>query len=167
MLRGQVKKTTAQKILDQLVDENCLIAKQYNSKVYLANQDYFEKIEQSQIDEIDEEIKQSKEKIDKLKIEHQRLTGELKNLNIELTNEELENKINETKKEVNEMSKRLKNIENNESAQIPEEKVKEAEGNYTAVFDKMKKFKRVYLNILDSLSEGFDISRKELIVIFI
>jgi septal ring factor EnvC (AmiA/AmiB activator) len=164
MLRGEVKKPTAQKLLDQMVEENVVIAKQYSIKVYLASQDFFDKVDSSKIEAIEGEINESKVKLDKFKSDNTKMTQELKGLSIELTNEELTDKLDEYKNEVNELEKRIRKLDKKDEVQISADKVKDAEESYGKYIDKFKKMKKIYKNILDTISESLEVTKKELVV---
>jgi hypothetical protein len=148
------------------VEENILISKQYNNKVYLVNQDYYDKVDPKQLEEIETEITSSKENLDKLKSENTKLSQDLKNLTVVLTNEELDVRLTENRKEVNEMEKKLRGLESKELVQIPMDKVNEVESCYEKVLEGVKKIKKVHNNILDAFTENLEISKKELIVLF-
>lgn len=64
-MKGQVKKPIGQKVLDLLVDESVLTAKDYGkARIYLANQAIFEKKKGSKekgIGELDDRIKELKD----------------------------------------------------------------------------------------------------------
>ena len=97
-LHGAIKKSLLGKILDALVEDGSLIMKEYNSKIYLFNQDKLEtKVTDADIDKIQKEIDEQREEHKKLKDEISSKTNELKILTLTLTDEDLKNKIKELK----------------------------------------------------------------------
>jgi hypothetical protein len=163
-MKGQIKKAQCQRIMDSLVDEGVLIMKEYNTKVYLANQDQFEKVKEEDINEIEKHIEESKSFISELKEIHEKLKKEYNYLNEELSNEELDKRIADNKKEVAEMESKIKAIANRKIEQVPQEKIKEVEGNYTEIVKDYKKSKKACIYVMDTLAEAVDITRKGLIV---
>jgi hypothetical protein len=160
-MRSEIKKGLVQKIMDKLVDEEHLIAKQYNSMIYLVNQKIFKEISEDEIRGVDEELDKIKNDLDVVKLENTKLQNDFKNLNTTITNEELDKKLLDLRKETNEMEKLFKKIESGNIIKIPEEKVKEAENTYNKELNNYKKIKRVCNNILESLADGFEMKKKE------
>ena len=165
MLAGQIKKNAAQKVMDKLSDEGHLINKQYNSKIYLANQNFFQTINEKEINDVDNNLEQINKELEIHKNENNKLNNEYKNLNITLTNEEIDKKISEYSKEVADLEKKLRMIENKQINPVPEYKVIDAEENYNKQLNFYKKTKKICFNLVDSLSDGLEMKRNEFFVI--
>ena len=79
-LHGAVKKSQLVKILDTLVDEGSLIMKEYNTKIYLFNQDKLDiKVTDADIEQIQKE-NENKQKLN-LEISLDKKEQEEKNIN--------------------------------------------------------------------------------------
>jgi len=164
---GQIKKPQCQKILDTLVEQGILIMKEYNVKIYLANQSQFEKVDQKDLDDLDTQIEKSNANMIQLKEKNSQLQGEYKTFKEVLSSEELDKRLKESKKLLDELENKLKKINLNKHVEIPEDKIKEAENNYEENKILYKKTKKICLGILDYLGENLDTTRKVLFVIFI
>ena len=69
-LHGAIKKSLLGKILDALVEDGSLIMKEYNSKIYLFNQDKLDiKVTDADIEQIQKEIDEKREENKALKEE--------------------------------------------------------------------------------------------------
>jgi septal ring factor EnvC (AmiA/AmiB activator) len=147
--------------MDKLTEEEHLISKQYNSKIYLVNQKVFKLVSENEIKEVDDELDQTKSDLVIIKQENNKLQNELKNLTTSITNEELDKKLADLRKEVNEMEKKLKKIETGNIVKIPEEKVKEANNIYTRELSKYRKTKKICNHILDNLADGLEMNKKD------
>jgi hypothetical protein len=94
-----------------------------------------------------------------------KLNQELKNINVEITNEELDAKLIQCKKDIHDLEKKMKVFDSKDYVQIPEDKVNQAESGYSDMTNYYKKIKKGYFTVLDALSDGFEMNRKEFIVI--
>jgi hypothetical protein len=166
LMKGQIKKTQCQNILNKLVQDEVLIMKEYNSVIYLANQNHFDKVEQIDIEKVEKEIEESKTQISKLKDMNTNLNTEFKNLNEELSDEELNKRLSQGRKEIQEIQNAIKKIQSKKQEEIPPEKLKEASSVYEQCKNNFKKTKRICLNVIDYLCESTDLSRKQIFVIF-
>lgn len=100
-LHGAIKKSLLGKILDALVEDGSLIMKEYNSKIYLFNQDKLDiKVTDADIEQIQKEIDEKREENKALKEEITSKSNELKILTSALTDDELKARIKELKKEL-------------------------------------------------------------------
>lgn len=160
-MKGRVKKSQVQRVLDVLLNENFLIMKSYNNKVYLVNQDNFEKVEESHINCLDQEIHSSGNEIEELRAQIKKLGLDLKGLKEEISNEELERRLNQYSKEIGSLDGELKKIKSLKIQDIPKEKVEKAEKSYADAKRYYTTNKKVCRDIIDSLCENLEISRKE------
>ena len=161
-LRGSIKKAQLGKILDALTEEKKLICKEYNTKIYLANQDNFPPVSEESLKGLDASIEASKEEITKLKETLQGKQNELKTITSEYTDEELNQHIKNAKRDLESLESKVKKIESNTLQLIPEEKMVEEEKKFENEKNKYKKLKRVCLDILDQLSEGLEMKTSAL-----
>ena len=161
---GQIKKPQCQKIIDTLVEAGILIMKEYNTKVYLANQNQFEKVDQKNLNELELQIEKSKANISEQQEENNQLRGEYKAFNEILSNEELDKRLRERKKLLDELENKFKNINLNKYTEIAEDKIKEADKIYEDNKIGYKKTKKICLSVIDYLGESIDKSSKELMV---
>lgn len=54
-MHGRVKKTMAQKVLDDLTNEQVLVCKEYGkAKIYIANQDHFPVVSNDELNKLDD-----------------------------------------------------------------------------------------------------------------
>lgn len=163
--KGQIKKAQVQKTLDKLLEEDIVIMKEYNTKIYLANQNQFEKINQNDIEALDKQIEKSKTELAESKEVNSTLMREYKNLCEELSEEELNRRILDNKRQLTEVEKAVKTIENKKFEVIPIEKMKEAEKLYEDNKYKYKKTRKVCLSIIEYFEENLEMKKKEIYVI--
>ena len=161
-LHGAIKKSQLGKILDALVDEGSLIVKEYNSKIYLFNQDKLEtKVTDADIDEIQKEIDEKREVNKQLKEEIASKNNELKILTLTLTDDELKAKIKEMKKELAKMKIKVDDIKDNKIDPIPPEKMKDAKENFEKELKTFKKTKKICTEIISDISDGLELKLKD------
>jgi len=164
-LAGQIKKAQCQKILDTLVDQGILIVKEYNVKIYLANQNQFEKVDQKDLNDLDSKIEKSIANINELKENNSKLSTEFKSLNEILSNEELDRRLAYKSKQLEELGKNLEKFSANRMPEILDDKIKEAEKIYEENKMMYKKTRKLCMGVMDYLCENMDISRKQFMVI--
>lgn len=160
-LRGSIKKKALEGYLNSLVEREYLISKQYNSVVYLINQNLFPKIEDKEIEKLDEAIKQNEEEIKQKNEKLNILNGEYKSIKTRYTDSELDNLLQYYMNEKKEKIEIVQSYKEACKVIIPEEKVKSLEKSY---IENKKKYKLIYKtvkDIVDTFSEGLEISRKE------
>lgn len=96
-LKGEVKKAQCTKILDQLTQEKKLICKEYNTKIYLPNQDLFEKVDMEELNKMDVILDQQKKEKQDLIEENKKLQSILRQINSTFTNSQLIDEIKRQK----------------------------------------------------------------------
>ncbi len=136
--------------------------KEYNSKIFLANQNNYEKVDYSQLDNFDSEIEAKNKYINELKSKQIQLNKQLKYLNEELTNDELNKRIKDSKDILNSLKMKVKKFECNSYEAISDEKIKESEKVYNDSILKYKSVRKVCKNIQDFLSEAMEVDYKRL-----
>ena len=161
-LHGAIKKSQLGKILDALVEEGSLIMKEYNSKIYLFNQDKLDiKVTDADIEQIQKEIDEQREEHKKLKDEISAKSNELKILTLTLTDDELKAKIKELKKELAKMKIKVDDIKENKIDPIPPEKMNEAKENFEKELKVFKKTKKICTEIVSDISDGLELKLKD------
>ncbi len=161
-LHGAIKKSQLGKILDALVEEGSLIMKEYNSKIYLFNQDKLDiKVTDADIDQIQKEIDANREEHKKLRDEIASKSNELKILTLTLTDDELKAKIKELKKELAKMKVKVDDIKENKIDPIPPEKMNEAKENFEKELKVFKKTKKICTEIINDISDGLELKLKD------
>ena len=162
-LHGQVKKAQLIKILESLTEDKKLICKEYNTKIYLANQDNFPPINAAHLSSLDLSIDNIKKENAHLKEILNAKHSELKAITSEYTDAELDIVIEQNKKKVEMLRKKVEKINNNTIELVPEEKMKEKEKELEKMKVKYKKIKMICLDIIDRFVEGMDMKRSKFI----
>jgi 26S proteasome regulatory subunit (ATPase 3-interacting protein) len=162
-LHGQVKKAQLIKILESLTEDKKLICKEYNTKIYLANQDNFPPINAAHLSSLDLSIDNIKKENAHLKEILNSKHSELKAITSEYTDAELDIVIEQNKKKVEMLRKKVEKINNNTIEPVPEEKMKEKEKELEKMKVKYKKIKRICLDVIDRFVEGMDMKRSKFI----
>ena len=162
-LHGQVKKAQLIKILESLTEDKKLICKEYNTKIYLANQDNFPPINAAHLSSLDLSIDNIKKENAHLKEMLNSKHSELKAITSEYTDAELDIVIEQNKKKVEMLRKKVEKINNNTIEPVPEEKMKEKEKELEKMKVKYKKIKRICLDIIDRFAEGINMKRSKFI----
>ena len=161
-LHGAIKKSQLGKILDALVDEGSLIMKEYNTKIYLFNQDKLDiKVTDADIEAVQKQIDEKREEHKKLKEEIASKQNELKILTLSLTDDELKTRIKEIKKELSKMKTKVDDIKSNKIDPIAPEKMNEAKENFEKELKVFKKTKKICLEIINDISDGLELKLKD------
>lgn len=160
-LHGQVKKAQLIKVLDTLTDEKKLICKEYNTKIYLANQNNFPPINADALASVDASIEMYKKENTKLKEMLNDKQAELKSIVATYTDSELNCVIEKKRKELETLKCKVDKINNNVIEPVPEEKMVEKEKEVNNMKVKYKKIKRICSDIIDKFAEGMDIKRNK------
>lgn len=161
-LHGAIKKSLLGKILDALVEDGSLIMKEYNSKIYLFNQDKLDiKVTDADIEQIQKEIDEKREENKALKEEITSKSNELKILTSALTDDELKARIKELKKELAKMKVKVDDIKENKIDPIPPEKMNEAKNNFEKELKVFKKTKKICTEIINDISDGLELKLKD------
>lgn len=134
--------------------------------MYLANQEHFKKIDDSEMNNLDVLLEESKKRIEELKEQKGRLVNQYKNLNNELSSEELERRLIEARRSAKELEQNMLVKMNiyKEVEQVSEEKIRDAEKLYNNNRNVYKKTRKICMGIVDSLSEGIEITSKQFFV---
>ena len=161
-LHGKIKKGQLQKILDNLTLEGKIICKEYNTKIYLVNQNNFPPVSEEELKEVEDEITEKRKVLAELRETLQNKEKEYKKITSVYTDEELELHLKEAKKELECLESKVQRIENNTIELIPEEKMLEAEKRFEQGKAKYRKIKRICMDILDQFSEGLEMKTSKL-----
>ena len=162
-LHGQIKKAQLIKTLESLTEEKKLICKEYNTKIYLANQDNFPPINAASLSSLDLSIDNIKKENAHLKEMLTLKHSELKAITSEYTDAELDIVIKQNKSKIEMLRQKVQKIKDNSIEPVPEEKMKEKEKELEKMKLKYKKIKRICLDIIDKFAEGMDMKKSKFI----
>lgn len=158
---GKFKKKQLEQTLISLADRNLLIAKKYTTPVYLVSQNLFPPVSEVQLKALNKEVEEIEENIKNQKVNQQKLQQNLKQVKAVLSEEEISKKIVEKQEEKIELNKKLEIYRNQTFEKIPEEVIDKILSEYEQRFKKFKTIRKTMNNIIDTLSEGMEISTKE------
>ena len=163
-LQGRIKKTQTQRICDELVADKILVLKEYGkAKIYVINQDLYPDTSTEDLEKLDDQIKVRKEEMDKFQAQLKELQAEFKKITIEPTNQELDDMIKKLEKEESELSKKVSVFENKKTKTISEEDMKKIEQKCKVYETEWKKRKRGCMDMINTISDGMDKNKKDLI----
>ena len=163
-LQGRIKKTQTQRICDELVADKILVLKEYGkAKIYVINQDLYPDTSTEDLEKLDDQIKVRKEEMDKFQAQLKELQAEFKKITIEPTNQELDDMIKKLEKEESELSKKVSVFENKKTKTISEEDMKKIEQKCKVYETEWKKRKRGCMDMINTISDGMDKNKNELI----
>jgi 26S proteasome regulatory subunit, ATPase 3, interacting protein len=154
-LRGAIKKPQCQKILDKLVDIGKLQAKEYGKvKIYLVNQKLIPEVNDSELEQLDTQIKELSEDTELLKNEIKDLQMQAKELESSLTLEEIDKQLQDNIKAINQLHQDIDDL-NNQGC-VSDAMKKDIEDKLKVIQIEEKKRFKVYKNILDGIAEMTD-----------
>ena len=163
-LQGRIKKTQTQRICDELVADKILVLKEYGkAKIYVINQDLYPDTSTEDLEKLDDQIKVRKEEMDKFQAQLKELQAEFKKITVEPTNQELDDMIKKLEKEESELSKKVSVFENKKTKTISEEDMKKIEQKCKVYETEWKKRKRGCMDMINTISDGMDKNKKDLI----
>lgn len=149
--------------MDNLTECGDIICKEYNSKIYLASQKHYPEVDKEELKKIDDETDSTRETIAKLKEKNQSLQYDLRQVNTTLTDEELDRQIQSYKSECEKLQLNLKMWQEGTIERIPDEKIELAEKEYEKQKILFKKLKKICYGVVDTLCEGMEMKRDEVI----
>ncbi|KAL5107617.1 hypothetical protein TcWFU_004150 [Taenia crassiceps] len=154
-------KTAISKAVDELVLEDSLIEKVYGKqRVFVVSQDKLPRPDGSELKAMDEEINSLTAKIKQLKDHIKLVESELKSVQSSLSLQEARNQNVIVEAKIEEMRKLIAEYES-EVPVTPEEFAQVERGQRAAVTE-WRKRKRMAMDIIDAVAEGYPKSRKEL-----
>ena len=154
-LRGAVKKAQCQKVLDKLVENNKLQAKEFGKvKIYLINQQLIPEINETELEHLDIQIKELSEELEKAKIEIKDLQIQAKELDNSLSLEEIFKQTTEK----NGLIQSLENEINQLKIQgcVSEDQRNEVENKLKIAAIEEKKRLKMYQGLLSGIAEMLD-----------
>ena len=163
-LHAKIKKGPLQKILDSLSESGDLICKEYNSKIYLASQKHYPKVDERLMIQLDEDIESAKNTLDELKETNSSYLAVMKQILTQYSDSELAHQIESRKTTLSNLISELKKWHDGKIEKISEEKMTEAEKTYNLNKISLKKTKKICIDIIDVFCEGMEMRRSELMV---
>lgn len=163
-LHKKIKKPQVIKILDDLANENKLLRKEYNQKIYLASQSFFPAIDENETKTLDQTIELKKKEQDEKQQILKKLQNEYRTITSKLTDDELKKKIKEKIQYLEETQCKLKKYQCGEYNRVPDEEVKLKEKNYENVKNNYKKVRKICIDIVDGFCEAMEMKRSEVMV---
>lgn len=158
-----MKKKGIDKALESLVNSKLVTMKEYNTKIYLINQDLFPKVDDAELSTLQESLYDLRKKIKIAETEKQRLLKEKeKGETIYNDDEKIEALICQMKENNKYKTDQLKIIKDLKVGRIPEEKMRRIITDYTTNLEQYKNMKRIANMLFDILSEAYDVSTREL-----
>lgn len=158
---GRIKKKQLEQTLNNLTEKNLLIGKKYNTCVYLVSQNLFPPVSEVQLKSINKEIEEIEENLKTQKANQQKLQQTLKQVKAVLSEEEISKKIQDKQEEIVAIKKKLDIYKNTKFEKIPEEVIDKLLSDYEQRYKKFKTIRKTMNNVIDTLSEGMEISTKE------
>ncbi|XP_066987835.1 LOW QUALITY PROTEIN: homologous-pairing protein 2 homolog [Macrobrachium rosenbergii] len=163
-LHKDIGKTAVQKVLDQLVSSGKLREKSYGKqKVYVYDQSHFPSFDENKLKEMDNEIAELNESVK----EKEKLTTEveakLRGLNSSLTTEEAMKKVAELEEEISTLQNKLSNLQSTTQDLVSKEEKEKIEGESENMNKMWRKRKRMAMDILDAILEGYPKPKKVLL----
>ena len=161
-MHGRIHRKICQQVLDDLTEEKHIVCKLFGkAQIYLANQDNFPETSKVQLEELDAEITERKQKLDSDKERLKQLNTQLKEITGTMTNQGYKDKIEQLKEKNKEAETRLKGYQEGGMKQVTEEEVDKVKSDYA----KHQKFwrlrRRACLEIVDMICDSVDKNRKE------
>ncbi|KRT82493.1 hypothetical protein AMK59_4254 [Oryctes borbonicus] len=157
-------KTAIQKALDKLVSKNKVFEKSYGKqKVYCVVQ------EETNSLNLDEDLKKMDREINEITInlkakddELQKNLAELSSLQNKITTTEARKNINDLKREIEDLKHKLNDYTENEGNPVTDDEKLKLRKEYEMYVKGYKKRKRMSMEMLDAILEGYPKSKKHL-----
>lgn len=160
-LKGRVKKAMCTKACDKLVDQGEVTFKESGkAKVYFVNQANMEVMDQDELKQLNQQIRETAEELSELKSEISQLQNEKLKISKSLSNEELKEKIRELSEEVKKKQERLANLKEGSNLASPEQK-KQAQVNLDRYLKAWRQRKRQAMDVLGQFLEMNGKSKSE------
>ncbi|VDK31739.1 unnamed protein product [Taenia asiatica] len=154
-------KTAISKAVDELVLEDSLIEKVYGKqKVFVVSQDKLPRPDGSELKAMDEEINNLTTKLKQLKDQIKLVESELKTVQSSLSLQEARNQNAIVEAKIEDIKKLI--AEYDTEAPVTPEELAQAETRQRAAVAEWRKRKRMAMDIIDAVAEGYPKSRKEL-----
>ncbi|XP_065839944.1 homologous-pairing protein 2 homolog [Oscarella lobularis] len=161
-LHKKYGKTAVTRSLEALGAKGTIKEKVYGKqKVYVANQSDFPAVDESELKEMDVNVGQLTETSKSLLAECKEQEAELKALELSLTTEEAEAKLASLREECGKLEERLEKIKKESDHVTPEDRDKICK-KHTTMVKAWRKRKRLAMDILNAILEGYPKSKKQL-----
>ncbi|XP_064104604.1 LOW QUALITY PROTEIN: homologous-pairing protein 2 homolog [Macrobrachium nipponense] len=162
-LHKDIGKTAVQKALDQLVSGGMLREKSYGKqKVYVYEQSHFPSFDENKLKELDNEIAKLNESVKEKEKLSTEAEAKLRGLNSSLTTEEAMKRIAELEEEISTLQNKLTNLNQQPRTLVSKEEKEKIEGESDNMNKMWRKRKRMAMDILDAILEGYPKPKKVL-----
>ena len=162
-LNKEVGKTAVQRALDLYVSEKKVREKVYNKqKVYCIDQSIMPNLSDSQVRELDADIKSWEAKQISIKESVRALEGQLNSLSKTLTLEEAKAKLKELTELSSQLETRLESVKSSGGKQITQSEKSQIQKQRTTNVTQWRKRKRLASEMLDQILENYPKSKREL-----
>ncbi|KAF8564124.1 hypothetical protein P879_10246 [Paragonimus westermani] len=157
-------KTALAKAVDELVEEEYLKEKVYGKqKVYVYDQSKLPVFDEDELKLLDSEITTLSHELSGKQQHLRSLNLELKRISSSLTKEEAERKLMETEVELKRVKSEIERLKNKGPA-VSAEEFEKATASLNLLVSEWRKRKRIAIEIVDTVAEGYPKSKKQLIV---
>ncbi|KXN70301.1 TBPIP-domain-containing protein [Conidiobolus coronatus NRRL 28638] len=160
-LHSQIKKTGAQRALESLVSQDLIKSKAYGKQVvYCYNQSLWEEVDSDKLKELDDKIEEIEENMKRDKNKLNQLESIYRGLTSSLTDAQLDEKLEQLEKKIEEDSQKYTYLSENTKLVTDEEKVI-IDKNYSDYRKHWKTYKNKFKDIFDIISENLTVSNKD------
>lgn len=161
-LHGAVGKTALQKVLDQLAEDQVIVAKAFGKQtVYVVRQSTAAAPSQAELDEMDATIAQLKDKITQAKEQYRAGAARAAELQGRLTVPELGERIAKLQQENAQLAAKIQELSSGARKVDPEEK-KKVDAAYSRYSKLMRERKQRCMEALNMITEGMAIRPRDL-----
>ncbi|KAF7254967.1 hypothetical protein EG68_08245 [Paragonimus skrjabini miyazakii] len=157
-------KTALIKAIDELVDEEYLKEKVYGKqKVYVYDQSKLPVFDEDELKLLDDEITTLSHELSSKQQHLKSLNLELKRISSSLTKEEAEHQLMETEAELKRVESEIDRLKNKGPA-VSAEEFEKTTVSLNLLVSEWRKRKRIAMEIVDTVAEGYPKSKKQLIL---
>ena len=159
---SKLSKTAVTRALEELAEQEVIKEKVYGKqKVYMADQSAFQDLDQTQLKQMDDQLKELSHRYNQLRSETKAKEDKLSSLKSGLSADELASRVQQLRREVGDLKNRMKDIDN--KTQDFDPKLNEQMKNERQTLVKeWRKRKRFATDMIDAILEGYPNSKKAL-----
>jgi len=161
-LNQKIKKAQCLRILDNLTKWSFLICKEYNTKVYLPNQNNYPPVDEKELKTLDEELEIKRKILEEKQLKLKKLQADYKAITSKQTDEEIKQSIINKNKYLEDIKQKVLNYKGGNFKFVDEETVKIKEKIFENSKNNYQKARKVCLEIVDGFCELMEKKRKEI-----
>nr|CAH8874320.1 unnamed protein product [Trichobilharzia regenti] len=155
-------KTAISKALDELASESLIKEKAYGKqKVYVYDQTKLPSFDESEIKKMEAECANLSSLLAEEQKKLKNAADELKKVTSDLTKEEAEAELIQVNDQLNKIKAEVNTLKSN-GPRITESDLKSISEGHNKVINEWRKRKRIAMNIIDAVAEGYPSSKKQL-----